>query len=245
MSDKNQKLYTEADKLRFRKTPDTKNLKNLIRELKKDQEVELLDGPWLKVRIGRTEGWIHGDYVTEEKPAGKKISKGARSIEFKKGIPHLVNDEITKVIREIIDDEFNLGKAGYNLNCTEYVQYCVKEKLGIDIDWPVKSGRNGGKWASIFKKYNKYKILGQPKTNCAICFTDGISSDSKINEVGHVAFVEKVCPNGTVSISEANWPRNGIYNERSIPKEKWKNQYKAQFIEFGIVPKVKISYIKK
>lgn len=75
MKNKKQKLYTKVNGLRFRKSPDTKNLQNLIRKLNKGQELEFLDGPWLKVRIGRTEGWVHGDYVIEDVPAIKKQPK--------------------------------------------------------------------------------------------------------------------------------------------------------------------------
>jgi len=232
MKNQNQKLYTKVEKLRFRKTPNTKNLKNLIRELKQGQEMELLDGPWLKVRIGNVEGWVHSDYVTEEKPVTEKKLNNDSIINLQVGVPNLLGDTTTKEIRRIIGDEFNLGKAGLYLNCTEYVQYKVKEKLGINIEWPVKSGRNGGKWAAIFKKYNRYKILTSPEINYAMCLTTGISNNSATNKIGHVAFVERVYSNETVRVSEANWPRNGIYNERSIPKWKWKNQYKARFVKF-------------
>jgi len=234
MKTENQKLYTKVDNLRFRKTPYSKNLNNLIRELKNGQKLELLDGPWLKVRVGRKEGWVHGGYVTEAEPIIKKQVKSKREIAFIKGVPNLKNDIVTITVRKAINDLFNLGKSkeDYPLNCTEYVQYRVKEKLGLDIEWPVKWGRDRGKWAAIFKKYNKYRVLTQPKVNCAMCFTSGISKKPKINAIGHVAFIEKVYPNGTISISEVNMPNSGIYNERPIPKKKWQKQYKAQFVEF-------------
>ena len=63
-------------------------------------------------------------------------------------------------------------------------------------------------------------------------FTMGISSNQKTNEIGHVAFVEEVYPDGSIRISEANWPRNGIYNERVLTVAEWKDKYKGRFVEF-------------
>lgn len=236
---KNQNLYTKTKGLRFRKTPNTTNLRNLIRELNHGQKLELVDGPWFKVRIGRTEGWVHGDYITEKAPASIKSKKGKKekdvsAINFQKGVPNLERDATTKAVRKAIDDIFNLGKAkkDYALQCTEYVQYRLKEKLNINIKWPQTWGRHGGNWGRIFKKHNKYNVLAKPEVNCAVCFTEVRGKDGTLTKEGHVAFVERVSPSGTISISEANWPRNGIYGERPIPKWKWQNQYKAEFVKF-------------
>lgn len=220
--DQNQKIYTKAKNLRFRSEPSTETGK-IIRELGEGQELSFVDGPWLKVRLGDEEGWVHGDYVQEN-------SQDIASV-FKKDIPNLAGDATTALVRRDIGDEYGCGKEGAALQCTEYVTYRILTKLGIKIKWPVKSGRNGGKWAEILK--GKYNVLQEPKINCAMSFTTGISPDSKINEIGHVAFVEDVYPDGSIKISEANWPRNGIYNERVLSKEKWQNQYKARFVEFS------------
>ena len=195
----------------------------------KDQEVLFIDGPWLKVSKNGEPGWIHGDYVTEVSPI---LVADTGLPTFVVGQPNPTNGANTLKVREIIKDIFGLGKSGDCLNCTEYATYRIKTKLGIDISWPVTSGRNGGRWGVIFQTAELYNVLAEPKTNCAMCFTSGISNDPKINEIGHVAFVEEVLSDGSIKISEANWPHNGIYNERVIPKEKWQNQYKAQFVDF-------------
>lgn len=218
------KLYSKADDLRFRKEPDTSNDKNILKELKAGQEMVFVDGPWVKVRIGKQEGWVHMDYVAEARPVVSHT--------FKIGVPSLAGDAITLHVRTEIGDEYRGGRSRWELQCTEYVTYRVKTKLGVTIQWPVKSGRNGGKWAEMFETHKKYKILSEPKVNCAMSFTDGISADPKVNAIGHVAFVEEVNHDGSIKISEANWPRNGMYNERVLSKEKWKDQYKGRFIEF-------------
>lgn len=152
--------------------------------------------------------------------------------QFAKGEAYLVDHSTVKKLRELIGDEFGLGKSGDCLNCTEYVQFRVKQKLSIDIKWPPDRPRNGGKWASIFEKNNLYKISDSPKVNCAVSFTTGISSNPAINEIGHVAFIEKVNDDGSIEISEANWPNQGKYNERRLEKWQWQDKYKCRFIDF-------------
>lgn len=153
-------------------------------------------------------------------------------IVFQKGEANLAVSPLVKKLRETIRDEFGLGRSGDCLNCTEYVQFSVKQKLNIDIKWPSERPRNGGKWAEILQRNNLYKILDAPKIHCAASFTTGISSNPKINEVGHVAFIEKVNDDGSVEISEANWPNQGKYSERKLEKWQWRDKYKCRFIDF-------------
>jgi surface antigen len=220
-----QKLYSKTKGLRFRKNSDASDPKSIIRELAEGEEMTFVDGPWLKVRVGDQEGWVHGDYVTDSFSPVAGV--------FRLGIPNLPHDATTVFVRKEINDEYGGGKNSWELQCTEYVTYRVKKKLGVVISWPVKSGRNGGKWGSIFQKHKTYAVFAEPKINCAMSFTSGISSNSATNKIGHVAFIEEVYPDGSIKISEANWPRNGIYNERVISVSDWKNKYKALFISFS------------
>jgi hypothetical protein len=228
-----QSLFTKVKGVRFRKTPNSKDSDNIIRELKEAQKLIFVDGPWVKVQLGNDVGWVHADYLTEKGPVLAENASGERTHVFKIGVPNFEGDDLTKHVRAEIGDIFNGGKNKFELQCTEYVQYRVKEKLGVAIRWPVDSGRSGGKWAEIFEKNNAYKILETPEANCAMCFTSGISTNPIANDVGHIAFVEAVNPDGTIKISEANWPRNGIYNERTLTEKDWKEKYKARFVKFN------------
>ena len=49
------------------------------------------------------------------------------------------------------------------------------------------------------------------------------------NEVGHLTYVEAVFPDTTIAISEVNFPDSGMYNERQLTKEEWK-EFKPVFI---------------
>src|SRR3989344_2975050 len=135
---KDQKIYITEGGVRFRKSLDSvEGAQSMV----KDQEVLFIDGPWLKVSKNGEPGWIHGDYVTEVSPI---LVADTGLPTFVVGQPNPTNGANTLKVREIIKDIFGLGKSGDCLNCTEYATYRIKTKLGIDISWPVTSGRNGG-----------------------------------------------------------------------------------------------------
>jgi hypothetical protein len=146
---------------------------------------------------------------------------------FEVGLSYLFNHPDTIKIREIIKDEFGGGKNNWDLQCTEYVQYKIQQ-MGITIKWPVKYNRNGGMWATIFEKHGPYKVLDTPRQYCAICFPP-----NERNPFGHIAFVEKVNDDESIYISEANWPKEGIYNKRPLKKSQWKDLFKTRFIDFS------------
>ncbi len=217
--DKDQKVYIKENDVNFRKQSEAIDG---VQKMRVGQELVVVDGPWFRVMKDEQEGWVRADYLSEIVPISSSIT--AQQNELILGQPNLAASDVIKKIRETIKDTLNGAKNGYSLQCTEYVTYRVKTKLGIDIQWPVSSGRNGGVWWKIFQDARVYKILSEPKVNCAMCFTTGISKDQAVNDVGHVAFVEEALPDGTIKISEANWPNEGKYNERTITKDKWQNQ---------------------
>lgn len=154
---KNQKIYIKGQGIHFRRIPDISDDGNIIRDLGLGEEVVLIDEPWLKVKIGDQEGWVRGDKVAESAPLQAPLTPHA--IHFVVGQKNLADGANTIEARKIINDEFSGGARGWDLQCTEYVQYRVKEILDIMIQWPVKGGRNGGKWAEIFRNHVLYKIL--------------------------------------------------------------------------------------
>lgn len=225
---KDQIIYVKEDEVNFRK-PST--APNGVEKMKAGQELIFMDGPWFRITKDGQRGWVHGDYLTEVTPVQSSLSPDL--LNFVKGQAHPANHSVTKSVREIIKDEFGLGKTGDFLNCTEYVQYRIKTKLGVIIQWPVRSGRDGGKWWKIFQDAGLYKILVDPQVSCAVCFTEIRRKDGTLTKEGHIAFVEEVGPDGSMKISEANWPHDGIYNERPISRADWQNKYKARFIDFS------------
>lgn len=220
--------------LRVRSTPDNKDNKNIIDKLSNGKEVVRLSesGKWYEIEYKSEDnktnkGWVYSDFLVSK---NNNLSLNINFPDFKVGIPNFFNDSNTKKVREIINDEFGGDKNKWDLQCTEYVCYKIRN-IGIIIKWPVQSGRHGGKWADIFLQFNLYKILENPISECAMCFTAGLENTSA-KDTGHVAFVEKIFDDGSISISEANWPGSGKYNERKLPKSLWQNKYKARFVDF-------------
>ena len=226
---KDQKVYTKESDVNFRKPS---GASDGVEKMKLGQELIVVDGPWFRVTKDGQQGWVHGDYLTEVVPVSLSPDRSALP-QFVMGQPNMAGDGNTIEVRKVINDEFGLGKSGDPLNCTEYAQYRVKIKTGVEIKWPADRPRHGGKWAEIFERNNLYKVINEPVLNCAVSFTDVRRRDGTKTEEGHIAFVEEVLPDGSVRISEANWPHDGIYNERSISKADWQNKYKARFIDFS------------
>ncbi len=146
--------------------------------------------------------------------------------QFVNGEPNLAGGENTKRVRQNIMYEFGLNFDMDCLQCVEYAQYRVKQKLGIWIDWPVKAGRDAKHWPSILGP--KYKVSDTPVVNSVASF-DALS----LGVHGHVVFVENVFPNGDIEISEVNLPRDGIYNIKKLPPAIWRDKYGGKFISFS------------
>jgi len=213
--------------LHVRKGPGTDH--DIIGHLNAGDQVMPIDdkNSWYKIPFAGQTGWVCGKHtITASKPEvpieQSQSDPKPEKINFIKDRSHLHGSAKTKQLRKYINDEFGGGRKYWDLQCTEYTYYRIK-LVGHAIKWPVKSGRDGGKWAGIFQK-TKYQVSVKPAKGAAMSFTN-------IQPYGHVAYVEKVNPDGSVFISEANWPKKGIYCERTISPKQQK-QYGAKFIMF-------------
>lgn len=57
-------------------------------------------------------------------------------------------------------------------------------------------------------------------------------SDGGRESLGHLAYVDAVFPDDSLQITEANWPDEGVYNERVLVKEEWEG-LEPRFIHFS------------
>jgi surface antigen len=214
------KVFITTKALNVRTSSDTSSGENIIGKLSYGEEVKplTLENGWYKIKYQDKEGWVSAEYThdVKDKPGNNLVNLVA-------GVSNNSKSQNTISIRNIINDEFGGEKNGWDLQCVEYVQYKIKI-LGCDIIWPVKSGRNGGRWAEIFSAQGKYAVSEVPGISCAMSFTG-------LPGYGHVAFVENVLLDGSVRISEANWPSDGKYNERTVNKA-MQQKYGAKFIKF-------------
>ena len=61
----------------------------------------------------------------------------------------------------------------------------------------------------------------------------GAVMECTMSEKGaHLAYVEKVFPDQSIQISEADWPDRGIYNERILTESEW-HERAPLFITIG------------
>lgn len=227
-------LYVDSQiGLRVRKTPEVAD--NKIETLPFGKEVKVIEKKedWFKINYDGKEGWVCSQFLSEENPkistseVKKQLSEDFPVFEI--GCANLVSDENTKRVRKIINDEFTGGRNSWSFQCVEYVHFRIKINQKVNIAWPSDRPRHGGLWAAIFQKNNQYKVLDEPKEGCAVSF-----SNPNFNApYGHVAYIEKVFSDQSIRISEANWPSNGVYNERILSKEQWKNpKWTIRFIDF-------------
>lgn len=213
-------VFVTTKALNVRLSTSSLSKENIIGSLSYGEEVQPLafENGWYKIKYQGSDSWISAEYTHDiiEKPIDGNIN-------LQIGIPNDSKSQNTILIRKIINDEFGGEKNNWDLQCVEYVQYKIKN-LGCNIDWPVKSGRNGGKWAEIFAAQGKYSVTDEPFTSCAMSFT-------RLPGYGHISFIEDVLLDGSVKISEANWPGNGKYNERTVNKI-LQQKYGAKYIKF-------------
>jgi hypothetical protein len=116
---------------------------------------------------------------------------------------------------EITVNGHNWGMSdpwGYSLrNCTSYVAWKLAS-LGVNPAEFEHLG-NGGDW------YNKSPASRRSKTPA---YGDAaVQPATKSNPFGHVAFVEAVHSNGTITVSEYNYHENGTGDKRSGSPSSW------------------------
>lgn len=171
---------------------------------------------WAKVQNGRRSGWIET----------RDLADRAAYVlpQFTVGEGNAGDDPNTVRLRTMIRDEFSAGLAGLPLQAHEYILYRLYRK-DVHVDWPDTRPRTPGKWAEMLANTKGVSVSNMPAEQSVMEMTyEG--------ERGHLAFVEAVFPDGAIQVSEANWPEQGIYNERVLPEAEWQ-ALKPQFITFS------------
>ncbi len=134
--------------------------------------------------------------------------------EFVIGEKNELDDPATIRTRAMIKDVFGGSRVEFPLQAGEYVVYRLLRK-GIHITWPETRPRVPGLWHTILRGMVGVHMSITPKTGAIMEYTLPV-------EIGHVAYVEAVFPDETITISETNFPDSGIYNERVLTRDEWK-----------------------
>ncbi len=162
-------------------------------------------GRWSRVAALEHEGWMLRDDLMDRAAFVYP--------EFIIGEKNESDDVNTIRVRAFIDDEFGGERVECSLQAGEYVLYRLLRK-GISIPWPTIRPRLPGRWHTILKGVPGIHIGITPKTGAVMEYVSG-------EEIGHVAYIEAVFPDETISISETNFPDNGVYNERMLTRAEW------------------------
>ncbi len=163
-------------------------------------------GRFYRVVWRDVEGWV----VRED-----LVDRAARVYpEFVLGQGNSVDHPNTARVRTALGDTFGLSFSEFDLQAGEYVLYRLWKK-GVTIAWPDIKPRVPGLWHKILRGVPGVHMGVLPKVG-------GIMEYMVTSEIGHVAYVEAVFPDDTIALSEANFPDSGIYNERELTKDEWK-----------------------
>ncbi len=122
-----------------------------------------------------------------------------------------------------VNGVFHQYRNGYEYrNCTDYVQW-KEGTLGVSVpsDW-----KNGGQWYD--------NAPDNQKSTTAKAWDAAIIPTSQANPAGHVAFVESVNNDGTITVSEYNHDGKG---DGDVRTGKAGDMGFTEFIDFGVHPK--------
>jgi hypothetical protein len=171
-------------------------------------------GRFYRVAWSTVEGWVRKDDIADRATYVHPT--------FIVGEENLVDNPNTAHVRAILGDPFGLGRSEFSLQAGEYVLYRLW-KRGKRIVWPDVRPRVPGAWHTILRGAENVHIGVLPKVGAIMeCVLE--------NDTGHLAYVEAVFPDGTITISEANYPDAGTYGERELIEDEWKS-LKPVFIE--------------
>lgn len=215
VAEKNTIMYADAPRVPIYKNP-TIEFDAQIGEIPYAEMIIVLEprGRFYRVVWETLEGW-----VLKEDIADRAVRVYP---EFTIGEENAVDHPNTAQVRTLLDDVFGLRRSEFALQAGEYVLYRLWRK-GIHIDWPEIRPRVPGVWHKILK--------GVPKIHIGVLPKQGAIMEYMMSpEMGHLAYVEAIFPDDTITISEVNFPDSGIYNERVLTKEEWKEMHPL-FIE--------------
>jgi len=194
----------------------TRSFDGVVARIPYGESFQILNsqGKWLNVLYQDLKGWIHLDDVTR--------SNADLNPHFIAGEVYREDHPSTIKLRTRIDDQFHTTQLSLPLQNVEYVTYRLFRK-GNTVAWPPERPRVAGTWQRLLKGVHGVHIGVTPKTTTIMEY---INPDN----TGHVAFVESVYPDSAITISEIGYPSEGVYSERTMSRDEWK-ELRPVFIE--------------
>lgn len=203
---KNTVVYVATADAPIRKTP-TNSIDNVLVKAPYGAMLVALENEngWVRVFHHGVEGWMLIEDIADR--AAYVYPR------FIIGEANLSDDPNTERVRAVIADEFSYGERNTELQAEEYVLYKLYRR-GAKINWSDVRPRTPGTWGTLLRDAEGILMLSEPKQRAVM---EWMISET----LGHLAYVEAVFPDGSIQISEANWPDQGIYNERVLVRDEW------------------------
>ena len=180
------------------------------------------DAGYTYVAVGNKRGYVPTSTVAQE----------AASVypTFVIGVENGPNASNTVRLRLVIRDEFSTRLAQLPLQAHEYVYYKLLRR-GASFVWPDVRPRTPGTWTRILSLLEGVTASAIPTAGAVMeyVFSEG---DADEHKKAHLAYVEKVFPDQSIQISEADFPDRGIYNERILTESQWR-ECAPSFITIG------------
>jgi hypothetical protein len=194
----------------------TRTFDGVIMKLNYEQPLNVINqqGQWLQVKVDDIKGWVHEDDVTD--------SLSSLLPQFELSQIYDAENITTLTLRILIDDDFFASQIAMPLQDVEYVTYRLSQKNRI-IHWSKERPRIAGTWQRLLKGINGIHLGISPKT-------DSVMEYINADDTGHVAYVDSVFPDGSISLSEIGYPTEAMFMKRTLTKDEWK-ELRPVFIE--------------
>lgn len=169
-------------------------------------------GAWISVKYNEVRGWVMRE----------KIVALPRALipSFEASARYDGYHTETLKLRNIINDEFGCGALTLPLTDAEYAVYRLGQKRKT-IPWGNARPRIPGTWHAL--------LAGDPRIRTEVLPSADSIMEYAIDGRGHVAFVEAVFPGFAIHVSEVGEPEEGMYTERTLTREEWR-EYRPVFI---------------
>lgn len=161
-------------------------------------------GRWLYVETHGKTGWVLADAVADEKDVLPQFSLG-HAYEATHG-------ETIK-LRTYIGDQFQGARAGVPLTGVEYVTYRLL-RAGREIIWPQAYNRLPGTWQRKLRGLRGVHIDVMPHTGSVMEYI--------IDDVGYVAYVERVAPDLKIVVTGIGLTNESQYTEQTMDHGVWR-----------------------
>ena len=166
---------------------------------------------WYRTEYRGHSGWMLKDAVTSDNIYPQ----------FRLGQYYDSKNIETIKLRSFISDEFNGGLIEVPLQDVEYVTYKLRRKAKL-LPWSETRPRVSGNWKQLLRGAPGVHIGILPKVDSVM---EMVGDDA----LGQISYVDAVFPDDSIIVSEVGFPEEGMYSERTLPKEEWR-EFRPVFI---------------